>query len=41
VGCFSHLSIPRFGSCFTKTPDFGTPKTEKEIFMGRKKNRPL
>jgi hypothetical protein len=24
VGCFSQLSISRFGSCFTKKPYFGT-----------------
>jgi hypothetical protein len=33
VGCFSQLSISRFGSCFTKKPDFGTPKMEKALFV--------
>jgi hypothetical protein len=40
VGCFSQLSISRFGSRFTKKPDFGTLKMEKALFMGRNKNQP-
>jgi hypothetical protein len=41
VGCFSQLSISRFGSCFTKKPYFGTLKMEKALFVGRKENWPL
>jgi hypothetical protein len=26
--------ISRFGSCFTKKPDFGTPKMESDSFGG-------
>jgi hypothetical protein len=40
VGCFPQLSISRFGSCFTKNPDFGTPKMEKALFVVRNENRP-
>jgi hypothetical protein len=40
VGCFSQLSISRFGSCFTKKPDFGTPKMQKALFVVRIKNWP-
>jgi hypothetical protein len=40
VGCFSQLSISRFGSRFTEKPDFRTPKMEKALFVGRNKNRP-
>jgi hypothetical protein len=40
VGCFPQLSISRFGSCFTKKPDFSTPKMEKALFMVRNENRP-
>jgi hypothetical protein len=32
-GVFPQLSISRFGSCFTKKPDFGTPKMEKALFV--------
>jgi hypothetical protein len=31
VGCFRQLSISRFGSRFTKKPDFGTPKWKKHF----------
>jgi hypothetical protein len=34
VGYFLQLSISRFGSCFTKKPDFGTPKMESDSFGG-------
>jgi hypothetical protein len=34
VGCFLELSISRFGSCFIKKPDFGTPKMESDSFGG-------
>jgi hypothetical protein len=37
---FSHLSISRFGSCFTKKHYFGNPKMGKARFVGRKENRP-
>jgi hypothetical protein len=40
VGCFFQHSISRFGSCFTKKPDFGTLKMEKALFIVRNKNRP-
>jgi hypothetical protein len=40
VGCFSQLLIWRFGSCFTKKPDFGTPKMTKALFVGQNGNRP-
>jgi hypothetical protein len=36
VGCFSQLSISRFGRWFTKNPYFGTLKMEKALFVGRK-----
>jgi hypothetical protein len=39
VGCFLQLSISRFGSCFTKKPDFGTLKIEKALFIVQNKNR--
>jgi hypothetical protein len=39
VGCSSQLSISRFGSRFTKKPNFGTLKIEKVLFMGENKNR--
>jgi hypothetical protein len=35
VGCCAQLSVSRFGSCLTKNPDFGTPKIENTLFMGR------
>jgi hypothetical protein len=41
VGCFPQLLISRFGSCFTKKPDFGTPKMEKALFVVRNENWPL
>jgi hypothetical protein len=37
VGCSSQLSISRFGSRFTKKPDFGTLKIEKAFFVGGNK----
>jgi hypothetical protein len=40
VGCFFQLLISRFGSCFTKKPDFGTLKMEKALFMVRNENWP-
>jgi hypothetical protein len=40
MGCFPQLLISRFGSCFTKKPNFGTPKMEKALFVVRNKNRP-
>jgi hypothetical protein len=40
VGYFSQLSISRFDSCFTKNPDFSTPKMEKALFVGWNENRP-
>jgi hypothetical protein len=40
VGCFPHLSISRFGSCFTKNPDFGTLKMEKALFIVQNENHP-
>jgi hypothetical protein len=40
VGCCAQLSICRFGSCLTKKLDFGTPKMENALFMGRKKIGP-
>jgi hypothetical protein len=39
-GCCAQLSVSRFGSCLTKKPDFGTPKMENTLFMGRNENRP-
>jgi hypothetical protein len=33
VECFSQLLISRFGSCFAKKSDFGTPKMEKKHFL--------
>jgi hypothetical protein len=41
VGCFSQLSISRFGSRFTKKPYFGTLKMEKALSVGRNENWPL
>jgi hypothetical protein len=38
VGCFPQLSISRFGSCFTKKPDFGTLKMAKALFVVRNEN---
>jgi hypothetical protein len=41
VGCCAQLLISHFGRRFThKKPDFGTPKMEKTIFMGRNENQP-
>jgi hypothetical protein len=40
VGRFPQLSISRFGSYFTKKPDFGTPKIEKALFVVWNENRP-
>jgi hypothetical protein len=40
VGCFPQLSISRFSSCFTKKPDFDTPKMEKALFVVQNENRP-
>jgi hypothetical protein len=40
VWCFPQLSISCFGSCFTKKPDFGTPKMEKALFVVWNKNWP-
>jgi hypothetical protein len=40
VRCFPQLSISRFGSCFTKKPDFGTSKMEKALFIVQNENRP-
>jgi hypothetical protein len=40
VGCFSQLSISRFGSCFTKKHNFDTPKMEKALFVVWNENRP-
>jgi hypothetical protein len=37
VGCFSQLSISRFGSCFTKKPYFGTWKWKKHFLWDKKK----
>jgi hypothetical protein len=36
VGCFSQLSIPRFGSCFTKKTRFRHSKNGKSNFRGTK-----
>jgi hypothetical protein len=41
VGCFPQLLILHFGSCFTKKPDFGTPKMEKALFVVRNENQTL
>jgi hypothetical protein len=41
VGCFSKLSISRFGSRFTKKPYFGTLKMEKTLFVGQNENWPM
>jgi hypothetical protein len=38
VGHFPQLSILRFGSCFTKKHNFGTPKMEKALFVVRNEN---
>jgi hypothetical protein len=35
VECYAQLSVIRFGSCLIKNPDFGTPKMENTLFMGR------
>jgi hypothetical protein len=40
VGCFSQLSISRFGSRFTKKSYFGTLKMKKALFAGRNENWP-
>jgi hypothetical protein len=40
VGCFPQLSISRFGSCFTKKPDFGTSEMEKALFVVQNENWP-
>jgi hypothetical protein len=37
VECFAQLFVCRFGSCLIKKPDFGTPKMENALFVGRKK----
>jgi hypothetical protein len=41
VWCSSQLSISRFGSRFTKKPNFGTLKIEKTFFVGGNKNQSL
>jgi hypothetical protein len=40
AGCCSKLSILRFGSRFTKKPNFGTLKMEKVLFVGQNENQP-
>jgi hypothetical protein len=40
VGYYAQLSVSRFGSCLTKNPNFGTPKMENTLFMGRNENQP-
>jgi hypothetical protein len=38
-GYYIQLSISRFGSRFTKKPDFDTLKMQKALFVRRNKNR--